>query len=190
MTEATNSQEVLIRVQPTPNPSAFKFVLDRSVLNDGKATFSAKEECYGNRLAEDLLDVPGVKQVHFFSNVITLTFEETIDFDRACQESCAVIQTRMAVHDPNFNMQTAKKSNRQNLSPELQKVEEILDRTIRPGLQGDGGDIEVVGLEGKKLFVHYEGACGTCPSATSGTLMAIEGIIRDEFDPEIEVVPV
>jgi len=57
-------------------------------------------------------------------------------------------------------------------------------------LQGDGGDIEVVNLEGKKLYVHYEGACGTCPSSTSGTLMAIEGILRDEFVPDLEVIPV
>lgn len=190
MSATTSTQDVLIRVQPTPNPSAFKFVLDRPVMNDGKASFSTKEECFGNKLAEDLLDVPGVKQVHFFSNVITVTFDETIDFDRGTQESCAVIQTRMPIHDPNFNIQTAKKQKRENQSPEVQKVEDILDQTIRPGLQGDGGDIEVVGMEGKKLFVHYEGACGTCPSATSGTLMAIEGILREQFDPEVEVIPV
>ncbi|MGZ3691140.1 MAG: NifU family protein [Pseudobdellovibrio sp.] len=35
----------------------------------------------------------------------------------------------------------------------------------------------------------YQGACGTCPSSTSGTLMAIEGILKDEFNPSVEVVP-
>lgn len=190
MNQTTSAQDVLIRVQGTPNPNAYKFVLDRPVLTDGKATFSTKEECYGNRLAEGLLEIQGVKQVHLFSNVITVTFDETLDSDELSKQVCAVIQTRMAIHDPNFNVQSAKKDLRKDLPPDVQKIEEILDRTIRPGLQGDGGDIEVVSLEGKKLFVHYQGACGTCPSATSGTLMAIEGIMKDEFDPEIEVVPV
>ena len=78
---------------------------------------------------------------------------------------------------------------RQNLSPELQKIEEILDRTIRPGLQGDGGDIEIIKFEENKVYVMYQGACGTCPSSTTGTLMAIEGILKDEYDPAIEVIP-
>ncbi len=74
MTDATNSSEpVQIRLQPTPNPNAWKFVLDRAVLNEGKATFNNAEEAFGNRLALDLLALDGVKQVHFFQNVITIT---------------------------------------------------------------------------------------------------------------------
>jgi len=48
----------------------------------------------------------------------------------------------------------------------------------------------VVKLEDKKVYVTYQGACGTCPSSTTGTLMAIEGILKDEYDPQIEVIPV
>jgi len=40
------------------------------------------------------------------------------------------------------------------------------------------------------LYVSYQGACGTCPSSTTGTLMAIEGILREQYNPEIEVIPV
>ncbi len=61
---------------------------------------------------------------------------------------------------------------------------------MRPGLQGDGGDLTVLKYEEKKVYVHYEGACDSCPSSTGGTLMAIEGILKDEFDPLIEVVAV
>jgi len=49
--------------------------------------------------------------------------------------------------------------------------------------------VDVVKYEDNKLYVFYQGACGTCPSATSGTLMAIEGILRDKFHPQIEVIP-
>ena len=70
---------------------------------------------------------------------------------------------------------------------ELKKIEEILDRTVRPGLQGDGGDIQTLSLDNKVLMVKYQGACGTCPSASTGTLEAIKSILRDEYDPELDV---
>lgn len=184
-----SAQDVLIRIQATPNPAAWKFVLDRPVLNDGKATYSSIEEAAQNHLAAGIFEVPGVKQVHYFQNVITVTFAFDVEAEEAQQAVCAVIQTRMAIHDPNQTTLDEKKLKRQSQSPEVQKIEEILDRTVRPGLQGDGGDLDVVSYENNKLTVYYQGACGTCPSATTGTLMAIEGILREEFDPEIEVIP-
>jgi len=79
------------------------------------------------------------------------------------------------------------------LSPEdkarLDKINDILDEQIRPYLQGDGGDLYVVGLEGNKLSVHYQGACGSCPSSISGTLAGIESLVR-QIEPEMEVVAV
>ena len=183
------NSEVLIRVQPTPNPNAWKFVLDRPVLLEGKATFSSEDEAFGNRLAVDLLHIEGVKQVHFFQNVITITARFDADADKLQGDVCSVIQTRLPVHNPALGIQESRQAKRSELSPDIQKIEEILDRTIRPGLQGDGGDIEIIRFEENKLYVNYQGACGTCPSATTGTLMAIEGILRDEFNPQIEVIP-
>lgn len=185
-----SEQEVLIRVQATPNPNAWKFVLDRPVLTEGKATFSTPEEAFGNILALDLLKLDSVKQVHFFGNVITITHRFDADAEEVKANVCSVIQTRMSVHNPNFGLKDAKEALRESLPAENQAIEAILDRTIRPGLQGDGGDIEVIKYDKdeNKLYVNYQGACGTCPSSTTGTLMAIEGILRDEFNPLIEVV--
>ena len=182
--------EVLIRVQETPNPAAWKFVLDRPVLVEGKATYSNIQEAEHNNLARSLFQINGVKQVHYFQNVITVTHQFDAESEEIKQQVCAVIQTRMPVHNPNQTIVDEKKIARLSLSPEQQKIEEILDRTIRPGLQGDGGDIEVVKFEDMKVYVTYQGACGTCPSSTTGTLMAIEGILKEEFDPAVEVIPV
>jgi len=181
---------VLVKVAPTPNPNARKFILDRPVLLEGKASFSNLEEAQEVRLAKDLLSVTGVKQVHFFENVITITVNFDLDFDELQDSLVSVIQTRMPIHDPAFNKIIVKAKNRDHLPEELRKIEEILDRTIRPGLQGDGGDIEIVKFENNQLYVHYEGACGTCPSSTTGTLMAIESILRDETGQNIEVIPI
>ena len=182
--------EVLIRVQATPNPNAWKFVLDRPVLNEGKATYSNIQEAEHNILSRSLFEIDGVRQVHYFQNVVTVTHQFDTDSEKLQQEVCSVIQTRMAAHNPNQTVLDEKKLARQNLSPEVQQIEEILDRTIRPGLQGDGGDIEIIKFEDNKVYVSYQGACGTCPSSTTGTLMAIEGILKDEFNPGVEVIPI
>lgn len=178
-----------IHIQGTPNPNAWKFVLNRAVLSEGKATFSSPDEAFGNTLALDLLAIEGVKQVHFFSNVVTITHRFDVDPHEIHAAVKAVLETRMPVHNPNFGKKDSKIARRENLPEDVQRIEEILDRTIRPGLQGDGGDLEVVKFEENKLYVTYQGACGTCPSSTAGTLMAIEGILRDEFNPTIEVIP-
>lgn len=183
-----NAQDVLIRTQATPNPAAWKFVLDRPVLTEGKATYSNIEEAAQNHLATGIFEISGVKQVHFFQNVITVTHSFDADSEEIQKAVCAVIQARMAVHNPNQTPIDEKKLRRQNQSPEVQQIEEILDRTVRPGLQGDGGDLDIVSYADNKLTVFYQGACGTCPSSTTGTLMAIEGILRDEFNPDIEVI--
>lgn len=185
----SSTSEVLIRIQSTPNPNAWKFVLDRPVLSEGKATYASKEESQHNQLASSLFDVPGVKQVHYFQNVITVTHAFDAEPEELQKDICAVIQTRLPVHNPNQTIKDEKKIAREALPEDLRKIEEILDRTIRPGLQGDGGDLTVIKYENDQIFVHYEGACGTCPSSTTGTLMAIEGILRDEFNPKIEVIP-
>ena len=188
-THSSANSEILIRVQGTPNPNAWKFVLDRPVLTDGKASYSTIEEAAQNNLAKSIFEIPGVRQVHYFQNVITVTHQFDVDFELIRESICAVIQTRMPVHNANQTLVDEKKMSRAHLPEDVQKIEDILDRTIRPGLQGDGGDIEVIKYDENKVYVSYQGACGTCPSSTTGTLMAIEGILRDEFNPTIEVIP-
>lgn len=183
------STEILIRAQPTPNPYAWKFILNQPVLNEGKASYGSPEEAEPNNLARSLFQIPGIKQVHFFQNTITVTHSFDEEFENIKEAILSVIQTRMVTHNPHQTVKDEKILARANLPEDLRKIEEILDRTVRPGLQGDGGDIEIIKLDDNKLYVHYEGACGTCPSSTSGTLMAIESIMKEEFNPNIEVIP-
>lgn len=182
---------ILIRIQPTPNPNALKFVINKPVKATGKATFTRPSEAMGLRLAEDLFLIEGVRQLHFFENVVTVTYADDADVDTLQLEVQAVLQTRMPTHNPDFLVEEEKKKiDRSNLPPDLQTIETILDETVRMYLQGDGGDIEIVKYENHRLDVRYQGACGTCPSSIGATLDAIQGILQEKFDPEIQVVPV
>jgi len=181
--------EVMIRTMPTPNPNAIKFIVNAPLKNNGKATFNWKSEAQGITLVEALFDLPAVQQIHLFENVLTATFHDGTDVDKASADVAAILQSRLPVHNPDFKMPDEKepKKQRENLSPEVQQIEEILDRTIRPGLQSDGGDLDIISYENHLLTINYQGACGTCPSSMYGTLDAIQSILQNEFDPDLQV---
>ena len=188
--QRSEGMDVLIEVERTPNPKALKFIINQLVKSVGKLTLKAAEEAEPLPLARDLFGIMSVNQVHLFENVITVSHDGSGDWSTLVPLIEAVIQTRIVLHDTHWEPKSHIKAvDRSQLSPELQKIEEILDRTIRPGLRGDGGDIEVVTLQQNILTVAFQGACGGCPSSTMGTLNAIEGILQQEFDSLIRVVP-
>ena len=182
--------DILVRTQSTPNPLAIKFVVNCPVKLEGKATFTDKDKTYGLLLADELFQVNGVEQLHMFENVITVTHIADVDRQKLIDDVSSVLQSRLVMHDPSFKLEGEKapKKNRDDLSPELKHIEEILDRTIRPGLQADGGDVEVLDFKDNTVIISYEGACGSCPSSMYGTLDAILSILRHEFDPEVDIM--
>jgi NFU1 iron-sulfur cluster scaffold homolog, mitochondrial len=176
-----------ITVQPTPNPNALKFILDNDVKTEGKVSFKTPQDCKDIPLAAALFDLRGVDQIHFFQNVITISKFSFEDWDSLEPAVQTCIESFIEDHDPNFKVHNPEEDRRSNLSPEIRQIEEILDKRIRPGLQGDGGDIAVKDFKDNVLIVKYQGACGTCPSSTTGTLEAIRSILREEVNQDIEV---
>lgn len=177
-----------ILIEETPNPKALKFILNQAVKTEGKATFKKDEEV-DLPLVRDLLNIPEIVQVHLYENVISVSQNGDAEWSALLPTVEAVIKSRIPIHNPAFELQTHKKKLRENTSPEVIQIEEILDRTIRPGLNADGGDIEVLNYEADVLTINFQGACGGCPSSTMGTLYAIEGILQQEFNPNIQVRP-
>jgi NFU1 iron-sulfur cluster scaffold homolog, mitochondrial len=70
---------------------------------------------------------------------------------------------------------------------EMAKIEAIVSRTIRPALQGDGGDLELVDFKDNNPSIRYQGPCHGCPGALMGTLRAIEGVLKREYSKDIKV---
>ena len=68
-----------------------------------------------------------------------------------------------------------------------EKVGEVIE-TVRPALQGHGGDVELVGVdEDKTVKVRLRGACQGCPGATMTMKMGIERILKERV-PEVKQV--
>lgn len=184
--------ELKMKCRETPNPNARKYILNHDVKTEGKISYQERGECEHVPLAAALLDLANVTQVHLFENVITVTQNGASDWEVLDGAVRTVIEDRMRDHDPGFQEAEDRsvKQDKSQFTPDMVKIDEILERTVRPALQADGGDLEVLDLEGNILTIRYEGACGGCPSAMMGTLEAIKGILQNEFREDLEVVTV
>jgi NifU-like protein len=73
---------------------------------------------------------------------------------------------------------------------QIEQIELVLNNDIRPGLNMDGGDLQILDLEeGRKLSVRYEGACGSCGSSVGATLSFIEDTLRRQLFSGMQVTP-
>ena len=58
---------------------------------------------------------------------------------------------------------------------------------MRQFLQADGGDLEIVNIDGKTVQLKLRGACGGGPHATMTIKNGLERVLREEIDPEITI---
>jgi Fe-S cluster biogenesis protein NfuA len=178
-------------IEVTPNPNAVKFILKEPISNGTTHSFPSAEAAAGDPLARALFDVGHVVSVFYMDRMITVEKDEEGDWDdllpalavpiRAAESTTAAGVAAAAAVGGSLGMIVSD-------DPRLIRINEILDEKVRPALAGDGGWLEVMGLKEHTLTIKYQGACGSCPSSLSGTLMAIEGMLKQEIDPEIEVV--
>ncbi len=72
----------------------------------------------------------------------------------------------------------------------IQMVQKVIDEEIRPSLQADGGDLELVDVDGTTVYVSLRGQCTNCPSAQVTLKDVVEARLQEVVDPEIQVVEV
>ncbi|MBI5151902.1 NifU family protein [Candidatus Peregrinibacteria bacterium] len=73
-------------------------------------------------------------------------------------------------------------------TPLLKKLQKFFDKKIRPILQTDNGDIEIISLKGKILTVRLIGVCGSCPYGLMTLQYGVQANINEAFPKEKIVV--
>jgi Fe-S cluster biogenesis protein NfuA len=178
-------------IQETPNPNAVKFILREPVTHGVARQFGSIDQAQADALARSLFDVGSVVSVFYMDNMITVEKEDPADWDDLLPTLAVPIRAAESVATaPGASAIGGAIAAVTSDDPRLLQINNILDEKVRPALMGDGGYVEVIGLKEHTLTIRYQGACGSCPSSLSGTLMAIEGMLKQEVDPEMEVVAV
>ena len=181
-------------IEETPNPNAVKFILREAVSNGVARQYGSAELAENDPLAKSLFDVGHVVSVFYMDRMITVEKDDEGDWDELLPALAVPIRASEAVNSSAAAAAAAAVGGPiaalTSDDPRLLKINEILDEKVRPALMGDGGYLEVLGLQDHTLSIRYQGACGSCPSSLTGTLMAIESMLKQEVDPELEVIAV
>jgi NFU1 iron-sulfur cluster scaffold homolog, mitochondrial len=184
----------IAEIEATPNPNARKFILKEPLTWGVSRAFDNAEQATEDTLAAQLFAIEHVTNVFYVDHWITVTQDGEADWPELLRQLADPIRGAPSAEVHSAQYATASHTTvAEDMTPEdrerFERISELLDEQVRPYLQGDGGDLYVVGLKGNRLEVHYQGACGSCPSSLSGTLAGIEGLVHS-VDPDIEVVAV
>lgn len=196
----------IAEIEYTPNPNAVKFVLKEALTNMGQTrSFGSMDAARGVPLAEQLMGIDHVISTFFSDRFITVTQSgeaEWPDLLRKLAEpirAASLDDARPGVEALAEGLSGGAGGASGELEgvegvgeglddPRIPMIQEVLEYHILPFLAADGGGLEILGLHNNRVLIRYQGACGTCPSSLTGTLMAIENLVQMEVDPELEVV--
>jgi len=184
----------IAEIEPTPNPNARKFILREPLTWGVSRSFDDAEAARTDPLASQLFAIDHVTNVFYVDHWITVTQDGQAHWPDLLRELAEPIRSAPSAEAQSAQYaQPGHGADMEDMTPEererLERISALLDDQVRPFLQGDGGDLYVVGLKGNRLEVHYQGACGSCPSSLSGTLAGIESLVRS-IEPDLEVVAV
>jgi NFU1 iron-sulfur cluster scaffold homolog, mitochondrial len=179
-------------IEETPNPNAVKFILREPVSNGTARQYGSAELAQDDPLARALFDVGHVVSVFYMDKMVTVEKDDEGDWDDLLPALAVPIRATEAVNTPAAAAAAVGGAIAAATSddPRLARINDILDEKVRPALMGDGGYLEIIDLKENTLQIRYQGACGSCPSSLTGTLMAIEGMLKQEVDPDMEVIAV
>jgi Fe-S cluster biogenesis protein NfuA len=157
-----------------------KFTVDRPV-HSGTDSFNDAEQAKANKLADSIFRIPGIKKV-------SLNGYE-VDVTQSGQEDWRQIGKRIGAAIRNFLNPPPEISEDQLLSASVlrQKVQEILDDQINPGVASHGGFVELLDVQDDNIFIRMGGGCQGCGAADVTLKMGIERLIRDHV-PQVREI--
>ncbi|NBC03068.1 MAG: NifU family protein [Bacteroidetes bacterium] len=177
-------------IERTPNPDAMRFVLAEPLTNGVTRSFENSGEAEGDELASALFKIDHVINVYYVDRYVTVTQNGDAVWSELLRKLAPPIRQAKPQENVEEDAEVhATKEVQESDDPRLVQINQLLDEQVRPYLLADGGGLKILGLDGNRLKVHYQGACGTCPTASSGTLYAIESMVK-RIDPEIQVISV
>jgi len=137
-------------------------------------------ECFG---VTDVQIERTVRENHLTS------VEDVTDYVKAgggcgnCHDAIAEIIDRVMGKSPKPKKPAEKLTNIQK----IRMIEDALDREIRPELKKDGGDIELVDVDGERVLVKMRGRCATCTASQVTLKHYVESKLRELVTPELAV---
>lgn len=185
---------MFIQTEATPNPATLKFLPGREVLSGEPRDFRDPDAARVSPLASALFSVNGVSGVFLGSDFVSVTKDETIEWNHIKPAILGAVMEHFMSGKPILGESAAAQA-----TPEAEEffehedaetvevIKELLATRVRPAVAMDGGDITFRGFREGTVFLHMQGACAGCPSSTATLKSGIENLLR-HFVPGVEQV--
>lgn len=185
---------MFIQTESTPNPATLKFLPGQTVLDAGTADFPSAEAAAKSPLAARVFAVDGVTGVFFGNDFVTVTKADSVEWDHIKPAILGAVMEHYQSGQPVMDGAETGASGHADHDGEdaevVGQIKELLDSRVRPAVAQDGGDITFHGFDRGVVYLHMQGACAGCPSATLTLKMGIENLLRHYIPEVTEVRPV
>jgi len=142
-------------------------------------------KCFGVTAAEieEIARLNGLKTVEQVTN-----YTKAGGGCMSCHPQIEEILNRVRAEGPKQQPVPAAAAGRKltNLQ-KIKLIEETLEREIKPSLKGDGGDIELIDVDGDRVLVGLRGTCSSCPASGFTLKNYVESKLKEFVAPEITV---
>lgn len=182
------TKDVYITANPTPNPDAMKFIVDRQMVDGDPVSYQSAEEAKGSPLAEKLFALGGVVQLFAFQNFVTVTKSDDQVWQEFAREVGKTIRSHVQSGATDHFAAPAQQSGGQD-DEKVSIIKQVLDE-IRPMVAMDGGNIVFAGYQEGVVQLFMQGSCAGCPSSTLTLKAGIERRLKEMLPEVKEVVAV
>lgn len=145
------------KIEDTPNPNAKKFVLKEPLTFGITYSFEDAQQAQDDALATELFRIGHITSVLYVDNWLTVTQDGGSSWGDLTRKVTAQIESA-PVADVQIRTIDGIAPTAALLSQDQQQrfvdINILIDKQIRPVLQGDGGDLQVVSLNGNELSIH------------------------------------
>lgn len=157
-----------------------RFTVDRPV-HSGDDSFANADEAKANKLAESIFRIPGISEVKLNGYQVAVT--------QSGQEDWRQIGKRIGAAIRNFLNPPPEIPEGELLAASVlrEKVQQILDDQINPGVASHGGFVELLDVQDNNIFIRMGGGCQGCGAADVTLKMGIERLIRDQV-PQVHEI--
>ena len=178
---SATSTNIQIRAEVDTNDiKVCRFTVDRPV-HSGTDSFTSAEQAKSNKLAESIFRIPGVSKVELNGYQVAVS--------QSGEEDWRQIGKRIGAAIRNFLNPPPEIPEGEMLAASVlrEKVQQVLDDQINPGVASHGGYVELLDVQDDNIFIRMGGGCQGCGAADVTLKMGIERLIRDQI-PQVREI--
>ena len=159
------SEEVLIKAQPSPTGDQCMFTVNRTLMDGYSWYFDSFESASGSALAESLFSLDDVETILVCEATLTITRKDKtlVDWVPLAKEIGIAIRTAMKEGGHLISEEiTSSMPSEEDIRSGIQKV---IDEEVNPGVAGHGGQINLLAVKGNSVTIQMGGGCQGCSAA-------------------------